>query len=648
MTSISSDQQTSVSVDVEDIKELNKDLRAILSSIYDEIIVVDSEGNVIRVSDHLLHYVWDLQAYQLVGKNILEMEREGIIRPSVARLVLENQEKVSIIQEAWNGRRILATGTPVFNQEGCIERIIIASRDITETVNLKSELGSVKRDSERLQKELNRLKDKLSHSFVVYSDKMKEVLKQADKVSRVSATVLLIGESGVGKEMVATAIHQLGERADQPFVKVNCGAIPEKLLESELFGYKRGAFTGADPKGKVGYFTQANKGILFLDEISEMPLNLQVKLLRVLQEREVIPVGDLEPVKIDVQIIAATNKNLEQLVDSGAFREDLYYRLNVVPIHIPPLRERSEDIAFLAYHFINKYNRRYHSEIELSPDAIDLLKVYPWYGNVRELENVIERIIVTSEHKKVDAQLINKMIPWKKSNTKSHPIVTNIMPLQDALDYVEEKLILMAMEQYKSIKLASQVLEVSQPTMSRKYQKIKEKMENRNAAAESNEKHIFEEELNNQLRSIATVTATSLNAEEIKELIADLNSNNPAYVKLQKRLTMIRELEGKIEWNYIWIVTPNRRVINLVTDKKLKIDPGEEYFGPPEMMEVVFQAMKGKVGVTPKYTDGFGEWKSSIAPIKDDSGKVIAVLGSDFSVDYINEQNKKLRKLLKQ
>ena len=633
-------------LDLEQLREINKDLQAILASIYDEILIVDPEGNIIRVSDHFLADVWNLDSHEIVGRNILDMEKRGLIKPSVIRHVLENKSKVTVVQETWNGHRILATGTPVFNAGGVLERIVVASRDITETVKLKDELQLEKSNTEKLKKEMDLLEKRLTRSFVVYSDNMKEVLRQAEKVATTSTSVLLIGESGVGKEMVASAIHQLGDRAHRPFVKVNCGAIPENLLESELFGYKKGAFTGADPKGKIGYFTQANHGVLFLDEISEMPLNLQVKLLRVLQEREVFPLGETVPIPIDVQIIAATNKNLEELVEKGLFREDLYYRLNVVPITIPPLRERAEDISFLAQHFVTKYNIQFKKEIELTPDALDLLKVYPWYGNVRELENVIQRIVVTTEKQQVDAQLLNKIIPWKKVAEKSKPIVTSIMPLQDALDYVEEQLIVLAMEQYKSVKKAAEVLEVSQPTMSRKYQKIREKRNRKNLHPD--EKYqwaILEEELNKQLTSVAAVTAAMINVDDLKELMKDLSSENRFYQILQNKLTMIRELEGKIEWNYIFTVTPDREVKNIVADKRLKMNPGQEYFGPPEIMNCMYQAMKGKIGVTPMYEDIYGRLKSSVAPIKDESGDIIAILGSDFSAEYVNAQMKKLMKL---
>lgn len=649
MEKTTSQQNHLSALEIEELQEINKDLNAILSSIYDEILVVDPEGTIIRISDQFLEEFWNVKAHQIIGQNILDLEKKGLLTPSVTHQVLECNTKISVVQETWNGRRILATGTPIFNQDGTLERIVVASRDITETAKLKNELQKIKSNSEKLKKELDCLENRLSKSFVIYSDNMKQVLKQAEKVASSAATVLLIGESGVGKEMVAAAIHQLGERSDKPFVKVNCGAIPEKLLESELFGYRKGAFTGADPKGKVGYFTQANQGILFLDEISEMPLNLQVKLLRVLQEREVTPIGEIDPIPIDVQVITATNKNLEELVQKGSFREDLYYRLNVVPIMIPPLRERAEDIAFLAHHFINKYNLQYKREVELTPDSIDLLKVYPWYGNVRELENIIQRVVVTSEDKQVNSQLLNKMIPWKNSARTSKPIVTNIMPLQEALDHVEETLIVMAMDQYKSIKTAAQVLELSQPTMSRKYQKIKEKIKRKSLpAADYLQSKIFEDELDKQLMSVTIVTATSIDAADVKQLMENLSTDNPCYLKLQNKLSLIRELEGKIEWNYIFTVNSKREVINLVADKRLKLNPGDEYIGPPEIMKCMYQAIRGRVGVTPLYEDIIcGHVKSSVAPIKDESGRIIAILGSDFTADYVTNQIHNLRKLLK-
>ncbi len=235
---------------------------------------------------------------------------------------------------------------------------------------------------------------KVVGKLVFRSEKMKEVVELAIRVAKSDATVLIRGESGVGKELVVDLIHENSPRKDKPLVKINCAAIPSELLESELFGYRKGAFTGAvaDKKGK---FEEADGGTIFLDEIGDMPVQLQAKILRVLQSKEIEPLGG-KPKKIDVRIIAATHRNLEELVKQGKFREDLYYRLNVVPITIPPLRERKEDIKPLVEHFLEKFNRKYGRNIAISKSAIDLLESYEWPGNVRELENLIERLVVVS------------------------------------------------------------------------------------------------------------------------------------------------------------------------------------------------------------------------------------------------------------
>lgn len=221
-----------------------------------------------------------------------------------------------------------------------------------------------------------------------------DIKRNIKKISTSSSTVLITGESGTGKELIARAIHKQGDRKDNPFVAINCGAIPDTLLESELFGYVRGAFSGADPKGKIGKFELANDGIIFLDEIGDMPLHLQVKILRVLQERKIIRIGSNKPIDLDVRVIAATNKDLMKLIIEKKFREDLFYRLNVIPIKIPPLRERREDIEILGMKMIEKYNKLFNKKVQgIEEKAIEILKRHPWYGNVRELENVIECMI---------------------------------------------------------------------------------------------------------------------------------------------------------------------------------------------------------------------------------------------------------------
>jgi PAS domain S-box-containing protein len=463
-----------MAMEIEHIKNLNKDLNAILSTIYDEILVVNRNGELIRYSDSFISEFWGVQLKDLLGKSLLDLEDKGLFSPSVTRLVLEQKKKVSIVQETKGGKKILAVGNPVFDEDGEIERIIIASRDITETTKLKTELREIKKISDQYKQELDTIKnkDQFFKKMIYCSPKMEQIMEQVQKISNFSSTVLINGESGVGKEVIAQAIHQLGNRSSQPFLKLNCGAIPENLLESELFGYIKGSFTGADKNGKEGYFQKADQGILFLDEIGEMPLSLQVKLLRVLQEQEVIPIGSTTPIKINVQIVAATNKKLEKMVEQGTFREDLFYRLNVIPIYVPPLRERPEDIPLLAFHFLQQLNERYKKNYHLSPDALNLLEVYPWPGNIRELQNMIERLAVSADHQTIDAHFVNHILAVGTNLKKEKLVIKKILPLQEALDSVEEQLILLAMKQYKTTTKAAKALGVSQSSVSRKYQKI--------------------------------------------------------------------------------------------------------------------------------------------------------------------------------
>lgn len=463
-----------MAMEIEYIKDLNKDLHAILSSIYDEILVVNHKGELIRYSETVINDFWGRDLKDLLGKNLLDLEKKGLFSPSVTRLVLEQQKKVSIVQETKKGRKILAVGNPVFNENGELHRIIIASRDITEATRLKTELHEIKKISEQYKKELDSFKnkDRFLKKLIYCSPKMEQIITQAKKIADFSSNVLISGESGVGKEVIAQAIHQLGNRSSKPFLKLNCGAIPETLLESELFGYTKGAFTGADKNGKEGYFKRADQGILFLDEIGEMPLHLQVKLLRVLQEQEVIPIGSTIPTKINVQIIAATNKRLEKMVEAGTFREDLFYRLNVIPLQVPPLRERMEDVPLLAFHFLQELNEKYNKNYHLTPDALNLLEFYSWPGNVRELQNMIERLVVSADDSVIAAEFVSKFLNPGYDFKKSKPVITRVLPLQEALHSVEEQLILLAMKQYKTTTKAAKALGISQSSVSRKYQKI--------------------------------------------------------------------------------------------------------------------------------------------------------------------------------
>jgi TyrR family helix-turn-helix protein len=286
----------------------------------------------------------------------------------------------------------------------------------------------------------------------------------------VDSTVLLTGESGVGKGVIAKLLHENGSRRDFPFVKVNCGAIPENLIESELFGYESGAFTGSRKDGKKGLFETANKGTIFLDEISELPHNLQVKLLQVIQEREITRVGGVESIPINVRIISATNQDLMSLVHEGKFREDLYYRLNVVPISIPPLRERPEDIIPMIRIFLNRINIKMKEHKDIDSKTIAILMKYPWPGNVRELQNIIERLVITTKGTVIQPENLPSFI-YEAANGVEALGKSTSKSLSEAMNHAEREILLKAQEQYKTTRAMAKALGISQPTVVRKLRK---------------------------------------------------------------------------------------------------------------------------------------------------------------------------------
>ncbi|UAT32790.1 sigma 54-interacting transcriptional regulator (plasmid) [Bacillus badius] len=613
-------------------------LQSTLLRIYDELIITDEHGFIIENFGKLLKLKEN--TCDLAGMNLFEVGKTTFYNEtSLDELV--NEEKRSIIQTTWNNQRILITYYPAHELDGkkyCTWGLKALSR--SDSILMENVVEDKIDFSKSLPKDISRL-------FIVKSQKMMGVLSTVEMAAKVSSSVLLLGESGVGKEVIARAIHDLGIRKSKPFIAVNCGAIPENLLESELFGYEEGAFSGARKSGALGKFELANKGVLFLDEIGEMPINLQVKLLRVLQEREVTRLGSSDTVKLDIQIIAATNKDIKSLVNEGKFREDLYYRLNVIPIKIPALRERIEELPYLISFFLHKYNGLYDRAIQINQDAIDLMSIYEWPGNIRQLENVIERMVVTSKEAIVDASAVQEFFPLEQEAVQaSPPIFNHLMPLQEAMDLVEEQLINMAMEKYKSIKLAAKVLDVSQPTMSRKYKKILAKLSEQTAVP-SAKRDILENQLNTRLRSVAIATAAIIQPEEVSELKREPSFSNPIFQKLQSQLTMIRKQAGGIKWAFIFDMVDNKMFRTLAADKDFTMQPGQLYEGTPEFAKVAADAVKGRVGVTKLYRDIYGEWKTSLAPVIDATGKVIALIGYDYSKEYIDSELGKMGRVLK-
>ncbi|MGB5158630.1 sigma-54-dependent transcriptional regulator [Desulfobacterium sp. N47] len=338
------------------------------------------------------------------------------------------------------------------------DEVFLSLKKAEERERLKSE-------NRFLRQEINKIEGRYSFgNMIAKSKNMETVFTLSAKAAQYNTTVLIIGESGTGKELIARGIHFAGNRSKKPLVPVNCGGIPENLLESELFGYKKGAFTGAD-RDKKGLFEEADGGTILLDEIGEMPLSLQVKILRVLQESEIRPIGDSKTKKIDVRVIAATSKNLEEEIKTSAFRQDLYYRLNVLTINIPPLRERIEDVPLLCEHFINTLNIKLGKDIKsISPSAMSLLLEHEWPGNVRELENVIERAVVLAEQPVIIPEnLPSELIIGKKNKTDNDISGYSIKAAHCA---IEKKLIEKALEATNGNRTkASQLLEISHPSL---------------------------------------------------------------------------------------------------------------------------------------------------------------------------------------
>ncbi|MFJ8064738.1 sigma-54 interaction domain-containing protein [Psychrobacillus sp. NPDC096426] len=449
-----------------------EDLKAIFDLSFDVIYVSDQNGKTLRVSN-AAKKLWGQEPEELVGRNVADLEQKGIVKPSITLMVLEKKEKVAAFQTTSTGRRLMVVGTPIKDEKGNVIRVVNASRDITEESRLHSELEEANRLLSGYKEELKSLrKQRMSENEIIFcSREMEKSMYLAEKVAVVDSTVLILGESGVGKEVIASFIHQKSSRKDKPFIKINCGAIPESLLESELFGYESGAFTGANKGGKMGLFELASEGTLFLDEVAEMPYVLQVKLLRVLQEQEITRIGSSNPIKVNVRIIAATNRELEEEVQKGSFREDLFYRLNVVPIHIPALRERKEDIVPLLMHFMDYYNDKYSKNNSFSLELIEALQQYDWPGNVRELQNIVERLIVISD----EDEISDGYFPYrsKSSEYKKQVEVNEIIPLKECLEMAEKQLLHLAKQRYYTTTEIAKALKVDQSTISRKLQKLK-------------------------------------------------------------------------------------------------------------------------------------------------------------------------------
>ncbi len=460
---------------LESYQRLNNQFETIFNSSSDGIWVVDGSGKVIAVNQAGEKFN-SIKAADVIGKNVVKLVESGIIDQTLTPEVLASKRPVNMLQYIEKtGKYILSTGTPAFDENGKVFLVVVNERDMTRLNELLEQLNQSRLVS-------NKYKDKLTElgmlelkekEIIAESEEMRQVLRVALKLAQMEASNILIqGESGTGKGLLAKFIHRNSPRHNKPFIQINCATIPENLLEAELFGYEKGAFTGAHQRGKAGLFELAQGGTFFLDEIGDIPYVVQAKLLKCLEDHEIMHLGGLKPIQINCMIIVADNQDLVTLVKEKKFREDLYYRLNAFSIKIPSLRERPDDTFDLANHFLHKYNETYKSNKQLSYSAIEMLQAYPFPGNVRELKNLIKKAVVLSEDLNLD-EFIHKSLGYETSKEIQTAASRTVSPskLSFKLKETESKMLKAAFMQCKSTREIAKYLGISQPSVVRKLKK---------------------------------------------------------------------------------------------------------------------------------------------------------------------------------
>lgn len=446
------------------LRQLCNDYEEIYRNSFDGIFVADGKGITLMVNEGCERN-YGRKAHELVGRHVSEFEAKGWIRPVIAARVAAERTRVSAMQQTQAGKTIMVTGIPLFDEQGRVRKVIINSRDTTELLQVQEALLRTREDLQRVENEMKelRLQNLKLGGVVMKSQSMQRLSNLAVRVAKVDTAVLISGESGVGKEVLARQIHTESQRRAGPFIKINCGVIPRELLESELFGYEGGAFTGALKQGKVGMIETAHHGTLFLDEIGELPMDLQVKLLQALQDHTVVRVGGTRAIHVDLRIVAATNRDLQAMIENNQFRSDLYYRLNVVPLDVPPLRMRKDDILPLASHALDELNTLYALDKRFSERALRCLLDYAWPGNVRELRNIVERLVVTTSSDLIDLSDLPE-------NLLSNTSIASAGELGYHARVVlfEKQLVSEALKKYGNTRAVARHLNLSQSTVVRK------------------------------------------------------------------------------------------------------------------------------------------------------------------------------------
>lgn len=460
--------------DLEVFHDKGIDFKDVVDTIDDSICISDDTGRVIYVNPAYEAHT-GISPEEILGRNVADIVREGVLFTGGATLdVMKEHKKVFRLSTTFKSSPPqvgYTIGVPLLDNDGVLKQVVVTSRPIVTLGALQEDFGvflaelSHVRENARPVRILNETETLLKSRNLVGASRLDTIWPVIERAACTDATVLITGESGVGKEVIADEIVARSDRKNKPYVKVNCAAIPDTLLESELFGYAKGAFSGASTAGKPGIFEMGNHGTVLLDEIGDMPVDMQVKLLRALQNRQIIRVGGTKAVDLDIRFIALTNSNLKEKIDAGLFRRDLFYRLSVLPLQLPPLRERLDDLKDLCSHFINKYSQKYQRYISLSQKQLDMMKLHDWPGNIRELENVIEYLVVCSSGTgEVEDAVLRGIL-----NIASRPEAEEtVYDLAEAVGRYERELIEKVLTVSANLREAGALLNVNASTISRK------------------------------------------------------------------------------------------------------------------------------------------------------------------------------------
>jgi len=457
--------------------KLSKQLDAIFKGSSDGLWVHDSTGKIININT-VSEMINGIRAKDVIGKSVYDLIDDGVFEGVVTPEILRTKRQFSTLSyNKKTQKKVLVTGTPILDEDGNVSLIVSNERDLTHWNAVKADLERSRRVAEKYKDEYEELSllESGQPEIVAESKEMKQVLRIGMKLARMGASNILIqGESGTGKGLLAKFIHDNGKRNSRPFIQINCAALPESLLEAELFGYEKGAFTGAREQGKIGLFELAHEGTLFLDEIGDLPFGVQAKLLKYLDDQEILPLGGIQRKKVDCRVIAATNQNLEQLTEQARFRTDLFFRLNTFRIYIPPLRSRPDDVIRMTEHFLDIYNREYQVQRKISSGAMLKLQAHKYPGNVRELQNIIKNAVVLSETDLLN-EIFTDNIGFGQEKTagddRSFADIKYPMRLQDRIERLEQKIFSEAFARFKSTRQIAQNLGTSQSSVMRKMNK---------------------------------------------------------------------------------------------------------------------------------------------------------------------------------